>query len=527
MSGRNLLLLSAVFMILGFPARCQQTPQVSMSPTFTTTFSGDSIKLSCDNSTAGVTWYFNNAVDPQQKGKTWSIAAATPRHSGSYQCESDGRKSGNFSISVLEYLPPASLSIWTGQPVMWKNNPFSLVLQSDDGLQGWNCWVYKGGRVRKITFKKLQDEGDGHIFQPYHLSDPEAIYWCSDKTNQSRSSPVTIRTSEKKVLLEMLSRPAMTGESLTLKCLAWGTDQISRAIFYKDEVVIQDGDRSAYHINNVTASSEGEYKCTATFTYRGRTAGPPYTETSDVQELFVHEPPLKAVLSADPGMSCSCPNCPSGASYRWYHKQLDQQWEVKTSGQSYTEPSVAGSYACRAVWPNKRTLLSNVYIHNDDRPNWAVMIVIGLLIVGAILLLVALVCYKKRNNTEAIYQDVPLTGVRSAEGEYEALKREAMKNEEYQTLGAEGGARGDGGYEALGKREKEEYEKLENRRDMSAEGGYEALGKREREEYEKLENRRDMSTEGGYEALGKREKEEYEKLENRRDMSAEGQQMYN
>lgn len=87
--------------------------------------------------------------------------------------------------------------------------------------------------------------------------------------------------------MEMLPRPAVVGENLTLRCLAWGTDQISRTIFYKDEKVIQDGHSSTYQIHNVTELARGKYKCDATFTFQGSTGGPPHNEVSDVQELFV------------------------------------------------------------------------------------------------------------------------------------------------------------------------------------------------------------------------------------------------
>lgn len=107
-------------------------------------------------------------------------------------------------LTWADYLPPASLSIHTGQPVMRRGDAFSLALQNEDGLRGWNCWLYVGGTVRKILFKKDPPLNEDQIFQAPQLMDHEATYWCSDKTTQMRSSPVTIRTSSKQAVLSQI-----------------------------------------------------------------------------------------------------------------------------------------------------------------------------------------------------------------------------------------------------------------------------------------------------------------------------------
>lgn len=93
--------------------------------------------------------------------------------------------------------------------------------------------------------------------------------------------------SEKDVSLEMYPLPAVVGVSLTLKCLAWGTDRVTRAVFYKDNSIIQETQQTTYQINNVTESTGGRYKCEATYTHVQRTAGPPYQVVSDDQDVFV------------------------------------------------------------------------------------------------------------------------------------------------------------------------------------------------------------------------------------------------
>lgn len=190
--------------------------------------------------------------------------------------------------------------------------------------------------------------------------------------------------------------PALAGGSITLKCVAWGTDKISRAVFYKHNTILQDSQSSTYTISYLTEKVNGDYKCNATYKHVASTGGPPYEEVSDNQDLFVQgmhiqqtpliamtsgvlnevslfcvmffkvcllicpfsEPPMKPVLSS---MTCSCPGCPSDAKYRWYnmdHKQR-KHLDFKTN---YMKPEESGTYACQAMWKNMRTRLSNTEV---------------------------------------------------------------------------------------------------------------------------------------------------------------------
>lgn len=98
---------------------------------------------------------------------------------------------------ITEYLPPATLSLKSGEPVI--NIDGSVVLEllvEEKSLFGWCCWVYKGGKVHRIKLKKSLTTNQVLTFQPYKLKDNIAIYWCSDETNL-RSTPLTIKTSGK------------------------------------------------------------------------------------------------------------------------------------------------------------------------------------------------------------------------------------------------------------------------------------------------------------------------------------------
>ncbi len=69
----------------------------------------------------------------------------------------------------------------------------------------------------------------------------------------------------------------------------------------------------------------------------------------------------RAVLSDNIGLSCSCPLCPPGVSYRWYHMTDDdaQPSVLKDHSQGRMMPEESGRYACRAMWSDGMSLLSN------------------------------------------------------------------------------------------------------------------------------------------------------------------------
>ncbi|XP_031699645.1 uncharacterized protein LOC116381541 [Anarrhichthys ocellatus] len=451
MRGIQHLLLLAEFMLL---ARCQ--PQVSILPKLKQIFSGDLLFLRCDNSLSGSTvrWYFNDMEQPLTN-ETWKIGVATPKHSGSYQCKRNGAKSAGFPIDVLDYTPSASLTIKTGQPVMQKGGSVLLQLDNDDGLHGWKCWVYRGGLTKKIALR-LRNDNARVIFQPSRLNDQETVFWCTD-TKQLRSNQITIRTSEKATSLEMYPLPAVVGESLTLKCQVWGTNEISRTIFYKDNTVIRNGSSSIYEIPNVTESAKGSYKCDATFTYMKRTAGPPYQVVSDNQDVFVQAPTVKAVLSANVGMSCSCTPCPRNSTYHWYYKNNGQPWALMDSRHEFMMPKASGTYACRAVWAIGRSILSNAHFYQSPIKSILIGVVIVLVILGLAAVAVC-VYYKKRNTNVTIYEDVALTTRDTGDDRYEVLHKGAQREGEYDTLHPEapGRQKKEGEYEALKRGETEE-----------------------------------------------------------------------
>uniref|UniRef100_A0AAQ4NNL7 Ig-like domain-containing protein n=1 Tax=Gasterosteus aculeatus aculeatus TaxID=481459 RepID=A0AAQ4NNL7_GASAC len=292
---------------------------VQISPPLEKIFLGDLILLRCGVSTdIEVTWYVND-MEQAQRNHTLKIEAAAPEHSGRYQCQhGNGPKSDDYHINVLDHAPSAALIIRTGQPVVRNGGSVVLQLDNEDGVKGWKCWVNTGEQTKT-----------GHP----SLGTIPVILFSSVPASEVCFCFVLL--SEKDVWLEMYPLPAVVGVSLTLKCLAWGTDRVTRFVFYKDNSIIQESQQTTYQINNVTESTGGRYKCEATYTYVQRTAGPPYQVVSDGQDVFVQGKRNQHTALLFCGTLYALHTCSSSKE--------------------------SGTYACRFVWTKGRSLLSNVH----------------------------------------------------------------------------------------------------------------------------------------------------------------------
>ncbi|KAK5601214.1 hypothetical protein CRENBAI_002771 [Crenichthys baileyi] len=504
-SGRELLLLA-----------------VSMPPHLKSIFTGDLFYLYCKDGSSGgtATWYFNNTALQKEQNRTMKIAPAGSKNSGSYKCEINGHKSDEFLVHVLEYVPTASLTIATGQPVMRKYSKVLLEIENETGLDGWSCIVTRGDKTMAVYLKLVDKSATSFVFETSALIVPETIYWCVKKNETYRSNQVILRTTEKEVTLEMDPFPAIVGETLTLTCLVWGTNDISKSVFYKHNSAPVSVKGSNYKITEITESTGGDYKCEATYRYKAQTIEASHKYDSDVQEVLVYASPVRAVLSDS--MQCSCPTCSGPMTYSFY-KQNGKSWKMVGQDQ---QPGSSGTYHCRAVLDYMRTLPSNsvhldiyeeVQMRQTGDPKYETLNVARV----------------KEGEYDTIQ---PETEGRKKTGcTYEALKKQDNKEEVYHTLGenvaSEGG---DGGYEALKKEgiQKAEYETLKTKsvekkpgtRSEGGDGGYEALKKEgiQKAEYETLKTKsvekkpgtRSEGGDGGYEALKKEgiQKAEYETL---------------
>ncbi|XP_035261589.1 uncharacterized protein LOC118221061 [Anguilla anguilla] len=438
------LYLCAAFFAL---ARSQQNPTVTMYPEFKQVFSGDTLVLTCSGS-GQLKWLFNNNPNKDQTRETWTINVISKNDSGSYQCERNGEKSAPKDVTVLDYLPVASLSIKSGRAVINRGDFVVLELHVDTGLLDWCCRVYKGGKVKKIMINKTlmtSDKKDVQ-FHPKTLEDHEspAIFWCQHKTEMKRSNPITIKTTGQIVVLETPPEPAILGKQLTIWCRVWGEPDISRVVFLKNGEEKQNKNNSSLTIDNVTIEDQGNYSCTVTYKFKKVTSNIPNTVTSDPQELLVKAQPPEAVYTkSGTNLKCSCPKCSKPDNYRWYIQKQGQMETVDQEVMNFS-PSEGGSYWCKAVWDDRVSAPSARFSAAFQEDG-------GYEEVG------------QRKATDNIMMQE-----KKKEGEYEALKQ-SEKEGEYQTLGAEGGKGAEGGYEAL-KRAKMD-EKEGEYQTLGAEGG--------------------------------------------------------
>ncbi|XP_064179404.1 Fc receptor-like protein 5 [Anguilla rostrata] len=531
------LYLCAAFFAL---ARSQK-PTVTMCPEFNQVFSGDTLVLTCSGS-GQLKWFFNTNLIKDQMRETWTINVISKNDSGSYQCERNGEKSAPKDVTVLDYLPVASLSIKSGRAVINRGDPVVLELHVDTGLLDWRCRVFKGGKVKKIRFDKTLMTSDKKDVQ-FHAKTLEAnespaIFWCQHKTEMKRSNPITIKTTGQMVMLETPPEPAILGKPLTIQCRVWGEPDISRAVFLKNGVEKQNKKNSSLTIDSVTIEDQGNYSCTATYKFKENTSKIPNTVTSDFQELLVKAQPPEAVyIRSGTNLKCSCPKCSKPHGYRWY-KQKQGQMEIEDLEDINFSSSEGRSYWCKAVWNDRVSAPSARFSPNQDSSDPeskpAPVILIVILFVCVILMVsccvIAVFYMKKRRSSAAFREDggYEEVGQRKAtdnimmqekkkEGEYEALKQ-SEKEGEYHTLGAEGGKGTEAGYEALKRSkmdEKEgEYQTLGAEGGNGAEGGYEALKRAKMDEkegeYQTLGAEGGKGAEGGYETLKRAKMDEKE-----------------
>ncbi|XP_036391432.1 uncharacterized protein LOC118782200 [Megalops cyprinoides] len=501
----------------------QVKPEVTIWPGTKEIYSGDTLVLSC-NGSGQVTWFLNDQKN-DHPNETWIISAVSTRNSGSYSCQRDSLRSDPKNITVLEYIPPATLSLISDLPVITQGDSVVLELQVDEGLEGWFCRVYKGHRARRIIIRStLMSSNETRVqIHPKTLLENEspALYWCEHKTTKKRSNLITITTTDKMVMLETLPEPATLGKELTLQCLVWGQPIISEAAFFKDGKQLSISS-FAYKIAQVKQDDEGSYHCKATYKFKDNKSNLPHTVASDPQVLKTKAAlPQPVLTNKGNDMSCTCEKCAPNHTYRYYYKGEDGKLMWVKDRTVLRD----GKYMCRAVWAKGVSMLSQP-IHITPGISWIILI----LVILGILLFVALIIYcikRKRaidaaKAQDAAYEELPQgkdaiemqkakAGEQGGEGGYEALKRSKTDEKEgvYHTLGAGEGKGGEGGYEALKRSktdEKEgEYQTLGAEGGKGGEGGYEALKRSKTDEkegeYQTLGAEGGKGGEGGYEAL--------------------------
>ncbi|XP_030622965.1 uncharacterized protein zgc:154125 isoform X2 [Chanos chanos] len=450
----------SLLIITGFLALAQGKPEVTLFPPFQLVYVGDEIHLNCKDSSGPVKWYFNG-VQQNETEPTLRIPTATPASSGVYACEK-GERSEEKNVTVLDSLPPASLSIKMGFPVMSGGDGVVVELTVDDGLADWWCVIARGTDPRNVTVNRSKRDmfTNENYTVTLHVDlnhADRAVVWCVKNSTTQRSNAIILKKTDSMVVLEPPVSPALEGESLVLRCVVWGNGRIDQVTFYKDNREIRMSKDPNFTISNVTQADKADYSCQADYTFS--TLHPNaavHTKKSDPQPLRVigFRPPRASLSVRNDNLTCSCPKCPEKAQFHWYYRDsAHEHGEKLTSsppGKTMTVTDKEKEYACRAVWDDGMSLMSQYRAAEPVFHAAGLIVVVLVILLG--LIITAVVCWRKRR-----------TGGITVGGEKKKKKKGKLDGGvdggyEATKVGPEGKEEG-GGYETLKQTEKaKEYE---------------------------------------------------------------------
>ncbi|KAL1248288.1 hypothetical protein QQF64_021606 [Cirrhinus molitorella] len=380
-----------------------QNPTVTLLPKFKQVYVGDDVTLVCNHKGGNkpTTWFINGSPQSMQS-YSMLLTAVTPINNGQYKCDQGGSMGEPYNLTVLELEPHAQLSPSIGGAVMTKGEGRNLVLQVDDDLKDWACFVLRGVSGFALGVHVYEKTKRASIFA--ELKEAErATFWCKKKKTEHRSNAVTLKMTELMVMLDPPAVPALQGEPVALRCVVWGGPKLENAIFYKDTTEIKSSPEGTYTITNATQNDNGNYSCHATYRYSHISAQAAKREgDSDAQELkVIGGPPAAALISkSHKSLWCSCLSCPvSCTSYLWYHTLFNDPYARRRLSENDQTITIEeeGLYSCRMDCGKGFSRFSNVYNYKADHmPEFEVLLYILVGLAALIILTVLTVWMLKR-----------------------------------------------------------------------------------------------------------------------------------
>ncbi|XP_067234398.1 uncharacterized protein [Chanodichthys erythropterus] len=429
----------------------QNKPTVSLLPKFPDVFVGDDVTLTCKGGSGTIKWFINGAQQSHQDS-LMLLTAVTSRNSGEYECEQGGSKSDILNLTVLELEPHAQLTPSIGGAVMSKGDARNLVLQVDDDLKGWACFVLRGEKAFRIQPAVDEKRKRAVIFAELE-EENRATFWCLNRNTKHRSNAVTLKMTELRVMLEPPALPLLLGESVALRCVVWGGGEVENAVFSKNNMAITDKIKDTYIITNATQDHTGKYSCHATYRYSHISPGAARQEgDSDAQELNVivifvcgtGGPPAATVIPVSTtSLQCSCKDCSADCrSYRWYRTPFDDSFARKSlsvNGQSI-EMDEEGQYSCRKDCGKGFSRFSKAHDYGAQPtpvPVNVLPIIVAAILMVLVVLIVVLVVLKCRKRGESSVQTT----------ERDKDKKTGGVNEQIQLTDQADKDKGEGGYD--------------------------------------------------------------------------------
>ncbi|XP_077075373.1 uncharacterized protein LOC143727017 [Siphateles boraxobius] len=408
MDMRSLLTLSVLLALIREDKG--EKPAVSLLPRFPDVFVGDDVTLICKGGGEPIKWFING-IPLSHQDSLMILTAVTSKNNGNYECERAGSKSDPYRLTVEELEPHAQLSPSIGGAVMTKGDGRNLVLQVDDDLTGWKCFVLRGKSAFMLgtTVDKMKKRAV--IFAELKEAN-RSTFWCKNGTQ--RSNAVTLKMTELRVMLEPPAVPALMGESVALRCAVWG-GKAETAIFYKDNKPIANITKDTYIITNATQDHTGQYRCHATYRDSLNSAEAALQEgDSDAQELNVIDgPPATTVYPTSPeSLECFCKDCPDDCtSYYWYHTLLNDSLARRRLPENTNSITMKeeGLFSCRIECGKGFSRFSKVYSYEAQSESESVnvlsiMMTVILTVLGVLIVMLIVLMMLKCRKCGGSYQ---------------------------------------------------------------------------------------------------------------------------
>ncbi|XP_065114918.1 uncharacterized protein [Paramisgurnus dabryanus] len=460
-------------------------PTVFILQRYPLVYVGDDITFKCKGTSKPITWKIND-VEQSNKNSLMVLMMVTPKNNGNYTCEKNGEKSEAFILTVLVLEPHAQLSLPIGGAVITKGEARILTLQVDEDLDKWKCSAFRNNVGYKLEVTKNKTMNMGTVYAD--LQDTQrATFWCMKSQTKHRSNALTLKMTERLVMLEPPVAPVFKDETITLRCAVWGGAEVTHADFYKDNKIVNSKEivkSEEYKITNATESNNGEYKCIATYKYSHiSSAAATHKHESDPQELkVIGGPPVAVLVIDDQGsLQCSCEQCESVCeTYEWYYTDNSgTRTKLQKETEQDIDPTDRGSYICRVACQDGFSRFSTPHVFPgplDGVGGRMVAVVLAAILIILVLVIIILVVLKCRR----------IRGMHSLRQGKETKKDKSEDKGVYHTLKAgEGSGEGSsqdqdqGGNEALQNVKAQVYQTLSSdgsgKPKEEAEGGYEQL----------------------------------------------------
>ncbi|XP_078020856.1 low affinity immunoglobulin gamma Fc region receptor III-like, partial [Epinephelus lanceolatus] len=168
----------------------------------------------------------------------------------------------SFNVSILLFLPAASLTVSPSSSQLFKGQSVSLSCEEDDSSAGWTLRRNTSDETRAECGADWGKLAGSSCIISVAVSWDSGVYWCESREGATSKS-INISVTVGSVILQSPVLPVMEGHDVTLHCKTKTSSNLPAA-FYKDGSFIRTEPAGHMTIRHVTRSDEGLYKCDIT-----------------------------------------------------------------------------------------------------------------------------------------------------------------------------------------------------------------------------------------------------------------------